>query len=288
MARAFSDVPFLGTLNDLALVVVERCIDRIEVALPLRSCFQDFSSIHDIAKGLGIPVTFRLELLQGNPVAVDVDAVATSLHYNQHASHRWPKRFVVRVTNVVIAALAMVLISPAFLLIAAAVKLTSRGPVFFKQPRVGIRRREFKMWKFRTMVENAELLRKQVEGLNDAKGISFKIVRDPRLTPIGGFLRRTSLDELPQFINVLLGEMSLVGPRPIPLWVADQLKDASYYRRFYVLPGITGWWQVKGREQNFEVMAQQDLYYFDNWSLLLDLKILLQTIPAVMKGQGAH
>jgi lipopolysaccharide/colanic/teichoic acid biosynthesis glycosyltransferase len=144
------------------------------------------------------------------------------------------------------------------------------------------------MWKFRTMVADAEKLRRQVATLNSAKGISFKIVKDPRLTSIGGILRRTSLDELPQLFNVLFGEMSLVGPRPIPLWVADQLEDAAYYRRFYVPPGLTGWWQVMGREQDFERMAEQDVYYVDNWSLGLDIKILLNTLPAVVKGHGAH
>jgi exopolysaccharide biosynthesis polyprenyl glycosylphosphotransferase len=288
MAPAFPDVSVLGKLHELAPLIVEHCIDRIEVALPMRSCPEEFSSILDVAKALGIPVNFHLELLDGQPVKVEVDSRSVLLSYNEHPSNRWPNRFIVRVVNIVVAAIILMLTSPLFLLIAIAVKLTSAGPVFFKQPRVGLRRREFKMWKFRTMVKNAEQLRKQVQGLNNAKGISFKIVRDPRLTRIGGFLRRTSLDELPQLINVLLGDMSLVGPRPIPVWVADQLQYAAYYRRFHVMPGITGWWQVEGRQQDFDVMAEQDLYYLDNWSLLLDFKILLRTLPAVMRGHGAH
>jgi len=289
MGAAFPEIPYLGRLTDLGSVIVEHCIDEVQVALPVKSCLGEFAGIHEIGKALGIPVVFRVQLLECAPVRTQsgFDGSACVV-YNDHPANRGRGRLAKRVIDILIAGGALLLVSPLLILIAIAVKLTSRGPVFFKQPRVGFRRREFRMWKFRTMVRNAEQLRKEVAVLNSAKGISFKIVRDPRLTRIGGFLRRTSLDELPQLFNILFGEMSLVGPRPIPVWVADQLDDAAYYRRFHVAPGLTGWWQVEGREQDFERMAEQDLYYVDNWSHALDLKILLNTIPAVLKGHGAH
>lgn len=286
---ALGDIPALGTIDELGAAIVEHCIDELQVALSLEDCFLNFPEIHEIAKAFGIPVTLRVEMLDGiSPSRVDFISPIASLLYNHHLANRWPYRFIKRLIDLTVSSIALILLLPVFAAIAIAVKVTSSGPVFFKQPRVGIRRREFKMWKFRTMVKNAEQLRKGLAGLNNARGASFKIVRDPRLTSIGRFLRRTSLDELPQFINVWLGEMSLTGPRPIPLWVADQLQDTTYYRRFHVMPGLTGWWQIKGREQDFEVMARQDLYYVDNWSLSLDLRILLNTVPAVVKGYGAH
>lgn len=144
------------------------------------------------------------------------------------------------------------------------------------------------MYKFRTMVVNAEALRQHVESMNDAQGISFKIINDPRLTKIGSFLRRASIDELPQLFNVLLGDMSMVGPRPIPVWVAEQLEDTRWFRRFSVLPGMSGLWQVEGRQQDFDLMASKDVKYVDEWSMGLDFRILFSTIPAVLKGVNAH
>jgi lipopolysaccharide/colanic/teichoic acid biosynthesis glycosyltransferase len=144
------------------------------------------------------------------------------------------------------------------------------------------------MLKFRTMVSNAEALRSKLQGMNSATGIMFKIDRDPRLTLIGAFLRRTSIDELPQLLNVLRGEMSLVGPRPIPTWVFEQIEEASFHRRFSVLPGMTGLWQIHGRPQHYKQMAHFDLEYVDRWSFWLDLRILVRTIPAVLRRQGAR
>jgi lipopolysaccharide/colanic/teichoic acid biosynthesis glycosyltransferase len=282
-------VPILGGTEHLGAIIVEQCIDELQVALPLEGCMAGFSQIHEIAKAFGIPVALRVELLEGTPPSkLDFSSPIAAISYNHHRSNRWPYRLCKRSIDIAISAGVLIVLSPVFAMIALAVKLTSPGSILFKQPRVGLRRREFKMWKFRTMVKNAEQLRKNLIEFNDARGASFKIVRDPRLTSIGRFLRRTSLDELPQFINILRGEMSLAGPRPIPLWVADQLEDTTYYRRFHVMPGLTGWWQVQGREQDFEVMARQDLYYVDNWSLSLDLRILLDTVPAVVRGRGAH
>ncbi len=184
----------------------------------------------------------------------------------------------------------LVLLSPFLLLIALLIKLDSPGPVFFKQTRMGLKNQEFKAWKFRTMVANAEQLQKQLEAQNETKdGVLFKIKADPRITRVGRFLRQYSLDELPQIINVLLGEMSLVGPRPLPL--RDIEKFASHhFIRHEVLPGITGLWQVSGRSNivDFEDVVRLDRHYIENWSLWLDLKILLQTVKVVLQKTGAY
>jgi exopolysaccharide biosynthesis polyprenyl glycosylphosphotransferase len=188
------------------------------------------------------------------------------------------------------ALILLLLLSPLLFVIALLIKLDSPGPVFFKQTRMGLKNQEFKAWKFRTMVSNAEQLQKQLEAQNETKdGVLFKIKADPRITRVGGFLRQYSLDELPQLINVLLGEMSLVGPRPLPL--RDIEKFASHhFIRHEVLPGITGLWQVSGRSDivDFEDVVRLDLRYIENWSLWLDVRILFNTVKVVLQKTGAY
>ena len=180
----------------------------------------------------------------------------------------------------------IILLSPLFLITALLVKLSSKGPVLFKQQRVGLNGRKFTLYKFRTMVENAEQLQKTLLDKNEMDGPVFKIKEDPRITKLGKILRRTSLDELPQLFNVLLGDMSLVGPRP-PLPEEVSQYDLCHRKRLCVKPGLTCLWQVNGRNKiNFEKWMKLDLEYIDNWSLLLDFKILLKTIPAVLFGSG--
>jgi exopolysaccharide biosynthesis polyprenyl glycosylphosphotransferase len=187
-----------------------------------------------------------------------------------------------------IAGVGLVVLSPALLVIAAAVKLTSRGPVLHRGLRPGIGGRSFRCLKFRTMYEDAEERQAEFEHLNEATGAIFKIRDDPRLTPIGRFLRRNSLDELPQLINVLRGEMSLVGPRPLPLRDHARLQD-WHRRRYLVLPGITGLWQISGRSNlGCDDMVRLDFLYLERWSILLDLTILLKTVPAVIRRRGAY
>jgi lipopolysaccharide/colanic/teichoic acid biosynthesis glycosyltransferase len=177
---------------------------------------------------------------------------------------------------------------PVFLLTAVLIKLTSPGPVFFVQKRLGLNKRHFGIYKFRTMVVDAEKRMKEIEHLNEVTGPVFKIKNDPRITPIGRFLRKTSIDELPQLFNVLKGDMSLVGPRPLPLRDYEGFNEDWQRRRFSVRPGVTCLWQIGGRSSiSFEEWMQLDLQYIDKWSLLLDFKILLKTIPAVLKGSGA-
>ena len=187
------------------------------------------------------------------------------------------------------AVIALVLSSWLFLLIALAIKLFSPGPVFFRQQRSGLNGAPFTLYKFRTMITNAEQFKHELEAMNEMSGPVFKVTKDPRVTPLGKILRRYSLDELPQLLNVLRGEMSLVGPRPLPVDEVLRFNDLAHRRRLSVKPGLTCLWQVQGRNQisDFKDWVRLDLEYIDNWSLWLDIKILLRTIPAVFTATGA-
>jgi exopolysaccharide biosynthesis polyprenyl glycosylphosphotransferase len=183
----------------------------------------------------------------------------------------------------------LVVLSPVFLMITIAIKLNSPGPVFFRQQRSGINGRPFTIYKFRTMVTNAEQFKHELEAMNEMSGPVFKVTNDPRITPIGKFLRKYSLDELPQLFNVLRTEMSLVGPRPLPVDEVKRFENLAHRRRLSVKPGLTCLWQISGRNSisDFREWVRLDLEYIDNWSLWLDLKILIRTIPAVLRGTGA-
>lgn len=188
------------------------------------------------------------------------------------------------------AALGLIVLSPLFVVIAMAIRLNSSGPVFFRQERIGLHGRTFQIWKFRTMFANAAQQQQAMEGCNESPdGVLFKIKRDPRVTRVGRFLRRTSLDELPQLLNVLQGQMSLVGPRPLPLRDVSRF-EAWHHMRHQVLPGITGLWQISGRSNidSFDDAARLDLHYIDNWSLNLDLEILMETLRIIFLKQGAY
>jgi exopolysaccharide biosynthesis polyprenyl glycosylphosphotransferase len=193
-----------------------------------------------------------------------------------------------RVFDLFVATLVVVVGLPLWLLIAAAIKLDSRGPVFYRDRRVGLGEREFEMIKFRTMLSGADRLQDKLETRNEASGPLFKIRDDPRVTRVGTLLRRFSLDEVPQVLNVLRGEMSLVGPRPLPIRDYDKLQP-WHRKRYNVLPGITGLWQISGRsELTFDDLVRLDFYYLENWSIWMDITILLKTIPAVFGQRGAY
>jgi lipopolysaccharide/colanic/teichoic acid biosynthesis glycosyltransferase len=193
-----------------------------------------------------------------------------------------------RTFDILVASLIVVVALPIWLLIALAIKLTSRGPVLYADTRIGLSEREFHMLKFRTMVLGASNQQHALERSNEASGALFKIRRDPRVTSVGRFLRRYSFDEVPNLLNVLRGEMSLVGPRPLP--VRDyRLLDDWHRRRYNVLPGITGLWQVAGRSDlTFDDLVRLDFYYLENWSIWLDVSILLRTPFAVLRRRGAY
>lgn len=193
-----------------------------------------------------------------------------------------------RLLDVALASLLLFLLSPLLLAAAVLIKLTSEGPIFFAQERLGLNKRRFRIFKFRTMVAGAERQQAELEHLNEVEGPVFKIKCDPRVTLVGRVLRKTSVDELPQLLNVLRGEMSLVGPRPLPVRDYEGFDQDWHRRRFSVRPGLTCLWQISGRSSiGFDKWMELDMQYIDEWSLWLDLKILAGTIPAVLKGAGA-
>jgi exopolysaccharide biosynthesis polyprenyl glycosylphosphotransferase len=205
-----------------------------------------------------------------------------------HAELAGSKQVIKAVFDRVSAALALMLLAPLFVVIALAVRMTDHGPVFFRQIRIGKNGAPFTVWKFRTMVIGAESRKAELLALNEGNGALFKLRRDPRITRAGAWLRRRSLDELPQLFNVLLGNMSLVGPRPaLPVEVAEYRDHMR--RRLVVKPGITGLWQVNGRSDlSWDEAERLDLRYVENWSLALDLQILWKTLSAVIHGSGAY
>jgi lipopolysaccharide/colanic/teichoic acid biosynthesis glycosyltransferase len=192
------------------------------------------------------------------------------------------------VLDVALASLGLVVLAPLLAVLALLVRATSRGPVLFRQTRAGIGMTPFTILKFRTMVADAESRREALEPLNEARGGIFKIRDDPRSTSVGHFLRTTSLDELPQLINVLRGEMSLIGPRPLTDWVIRTIDEPRFFRRFDVPPGMTGLWQIRGRIQDGRRMLEDDLDYVERWSWRLELRILAATPRAVLQGAGRY
>lgn len=199
------------------------------------------------------------------------------------------ERFAKRAFDFVLASIALVVLSPVFLVLSILIRLDSRGPAFYRQERVGRGGKPFTMYKLRSMVTDAEARRAELESLNESQdGVTFKLRNDPRITRVGRWLRRFSLDELPQFWNVVKGDMSLVGPRP-PLVSEVELYGHWVRKRLEATPGLTGLWQVSGRSEiGFNKMVELDLFYIEHWSFALDLQILLRTIPAVISGRGAY
>lgn len=195
-----------------------------------------------------------------------------------------------RIFDLSVSSLLLIALTPLFLVVSILIKRGSPGPVFFVQERTGLRGKPFRMYKFRTMVKDAPKLQQEILAQNEMSGPVFKIAEDPRITPIGKWLRKFSIDELPQLINVFKGEMSLVGPRPLPVYETEQFAAFRDRRRFSVPPGVTGLWQVSGRSEieDFAEWVRLDLQYIDQWSLWLDIQILFRTIPAVLAGAGAR
>jgi exopolysaccharide biosynthesis polyprenyl glycosylphosphotransferase len=282
--------------QDNVLVRVEEelargAVDEVFISLPMLRWTELIERLVSLCEqeGIAVRVLSRLAELRWSWASVDSLMGQPVITISPTGPHVDMGGMVAkRVLDVVVSAAALVGLAPLFAAIALAIKLDSKGPVLFAQERVGFNRRRFRVYKFRTMVPDAEALQQHVEHLNEAQGPVFKIKNDPRVTRVGGFLRRTSLDELPQFVNVLRGDMSLVGPRPLPVRDFERIDTRWHRRRFSMKPGLTCLWQVTRREPKFDEWVRMDMEYIDNWSLDLDFKILAKTIPAVLSRHGAQ
>jgi exopolysaccharide biosynthesis polyprenyl glycosylphosphotransferase len=277
----------LGSLDDLGSTLVEEQIDEVIIAdpdFPQERAVALVDEAHDHGVRVRIaPSTMEILIHRADFVPGEL----LPLFELRAPVFEGIDYVVKRTFDVVIASLALITLSPLLALIALAVKLSSRGPVLYHSIRVGIGGEAFACLKFRTMFVGAEVLQAELEAHNEATGALFKIRDDPRLTRVGRRLRRYSLDELPQLINVLRGQMSLVGPRPLPQRDYDRLED-WHMKRYLVLPGMTGLWQVSGRaELSFDDLVRLDFLYLERWSVFLDLTILAKTLPAVIWGRGA-
>ncbi len=284
------DVPALGTLEDLPQVLSSNVIDEIFVALPIRSRYAETERVALEAEKQGVPVMLLPDLFALKLARTRVGLIGESAVVRFTSGPEIDGRLLVkRLIDITLSGAALVLFSPLMAGIAIAVRSTSPGPALFRQARVGLNKRPFTLYKFRTMGIDAEQRQQALEVMNESDGAAFKIRNDPRVTRLGQFLRRTSLDELPQLFNVLKGEMSLVGPRPLPMRDVERFKEDWQRRRFSALPGLTCLWQVSGRSDiGFEQWMRLDLEYIDQWSLTLDLKILMDTVRVVLKRQGAY
>jgi len=281
--------PVLGTPDDVARVVDEHDIDRVLLASSVGSHEESLDLVRSVRRpDVQVSIVPRyFEIFTSHAILDDVEGMplVTLPPMRLGRSARLLKRTV----DVVVSGSALLLLSPLLAVIAAAIRLDSKGRALYWQPRRGRLGSTFEIVKFRSMFTGAEQRRSEVLHMNEVDGPLFKIKgRDPRVTRIGGFLRKTSLDELPQLWNVLKGEMSLVGPRPFVIYEADRITGWAS-RRLDMTPGITGLWQVLGRNDiPFEEMTKLDYLYVTNWSLWWDLKILCQTIPVVLGRRGAY
>ena len=287
--RAAFDVPWLGRIADLSPIIANEVIDEVFITLPIKSQYSSIESSITILEEQGIMVHLFSDLfphkLARSRAWEFEGAPLVSLQSAPSISWRTEAK---RVIDFVISGSLLVVLFPVLLLVALAIKLDSAGPVCFIQERMGYNKRRFRMIKFRTMSADAEARMKGLEYLNEKDGPVFKIRNDPRMTRLGRMLRKLSIDELPQLVNVLFGDMSLVGPRPLPMRDVLGLEVAWQKRRFSVKPGLTCLWQVSGRSNlSFEEWMQLDLEYIDRWSLGLDCRILLRTIPAILSANGA-
>ncbi len=278
----------IGTARELRRILMHEQIDEIAVCCPVDQIAGGFSSLVRDAATLGIVVRIvpegrAPELFRNLQVEQLGDECIVTLFRERMIGQLFLKRTI----DVTLALAGILLLSPLLASVALAVKLTSRGPVLFVQQRVGLHQRTFRLLKFRSMVADAEERKRGLAHLNEHEGPVFKIRDDPRVTPLGRWLRRTSIDELPQLWNVLAGDMSLVGPRP-PLPEEVDEYDWAFHRRLSVKPGLTCIWQVSGRNGiPFGQWMTMDDEYVENWSLWLDLRILLKTVPAVLSSRGA-
>ncbi len=266
----------------------ENVIDEVIVCLPIKAFYDEYSKIIDTCEEQGVIIRFLSDIFGTKRAKVRMEhfednSVITIYTGAMEGVPLQMKRY----TDIALSLIAIFLLSPVFLVVGVFIRISSPGPVFFTQERIGLSKRRFRLIKFRTMVPDAEKKIQELEQFNEMTGPVFKMKNDPRITSIGKFLRKTSLDELPQFFNVFKGDMSIVGPRPLPVRDYEGFDEDWHRRRFSVRPGITCLWQIAGRNNiPFDKWMELDMHYIDNWSLTLDMKILLMTVPVVLKGSG--
>jgi exopolysaccharide biosynthesis polyprenyl glycosylphosphotransferase len=278
----------LGGLDELENILMNRPIDEVLIALPIKSCYAQIQECIDVCERVGVEAQYLADVFQHTLATPRYGESAAMPLVALKAGPDDIRLVVKRGIDILASAAGLLALAPLLVIIAAAIRLTSPGPALFVQKRYGYKRRLFSMYKFRTMVAGADELQKSLEHLNEVQGPVFKIREDPRITTVGRFLRRTSLDELPQLFNVLRGDMSLVGPRPLPMRDVKNFSEAWLMRRFSVVPGCTCLWQISGRSNlGFDDWVTLDLRYIDRWSLRLDFEILLRTVPAMIRGTGA-
>lgn len=284
----FGRFKMLGTINDINMVIRSMQVDEVIIALPSNMNQYAIDSVK-LCERLGASFKLIPDLYELNLSRIDVENIeGIPLLGIRQVSLNTPQRIVTRAIDISLSLMGLIIGSPLYLCIALAVKWTSPGPIIYRQERVGLNGKHFQMLKFRSMSQDADRQQERLLSLNEAQGPIFKMRDDPRVTPIGSILRRTSLDEIPQLINVLKGEMSLVGPRPpLPREVAQY---AEWQKgRLAIKPGCTGLWQVRGRSNiSFDEGVLMDIYYIENWSLRLYIQILLRTIPAIVFSRGAY
>lgn len=280
--------PLIGTVSDLQAVLKERVVDEVYLASTSAQDTQLVQAAIDTCETLGTPFALPMSGYRFTRAAPRSRAAFADgyIHFSTVKGGR-VQAAMKRSVDVLLSLAALVVLSPLLLAVALAVIATSRGPVLFKQPRVGLHGRVFRMLKFRSMVADAERLKASLTAQNEQSGPVFKMRRDPRVTTVGRFIRRFSIDELPQIVNVLVGDMSIVGPRP-PLPAEVEKYETWQRRRLSVRPGLTCMWQVSGRNDiPFERWMKLDLAYIDHWNLLSDFELIARTVPVVLTGRGA-
>jgi exopolysaccharide biosynthesis polyprenyl glycosylphosphotransferase len=281
--------PLLGNLEDISRILSDYVVDEVFISLPIKSYYEKIEEIIGHCESQGVIVRISTDLFAMRLAKSQLDFLEDIALISLHsAPYRGSEVAAKRAIDLLFSTALLILFSPVFLAVAILIKWKTPGPVFFLQDRVGLNKRVFKIIKFRTMVENAQELLPALEGLNEMHGATFKMKDDPRLTKVGKILRKNSVDELPQLINILKGDMSLVGPRPLPLRDYRGFNADWQKRRFSVKPGLTCLWQINGRSHvDFSKWMELDMEYIDHWSLQLDFKILLKTIPVVIIRKGA-
>lgn len=282
--------PLVADFASLPDYLRRNVVDEVAICLPIKSLYDIASQIVATCEEQGISVVIYTQLFEVKNPHLARTRFNTDLIMRVFSSRADQNALLVkRVMDIVGASLLLLLTAPIQLAAALAVRLDSPGPALFVQKRVGYNKRLFDCYKLRTMRQDAEALQDQLEDQNISGGSTFKVPNDPRVTRLGRFLRKSSIDELPQLLNVLKGDMSLVGPRPLPVRDWDRFEKDWPRRRFSVRPGITCLWQISGRNRlGFERWMELDMEYIDNWSLWLDVTILLRTVPAVFNREGAY